>query len=157
MGRRWQTLILSQWRAVLAYLPVEAVIREQQDAYYEALSAADRLAESTPFVAFMLQALSVALAEAVSSESVNDQVSVQVNDPVSDQVAKLLRAFYGNVPLRVAELMATLGLVHKAMFRANYLKPAMALGLIEMTDPGSPGSPVQRYRLTARGQATAGK
>ncbi len=28
MGRLWQTLILSQWRAVLAYLPVESVIRE---------------------------------------------------------------------------------------------------------------------------------
>ena len=27
MGRLWQTLILSQWRPVLAYLPVESVIR----------------------------------------------------------------------------------------------------------------------------------
>lgn len=62
------TLILSQWRPVLAYLPVEAVIREQQDAYYAALSAADRQAEATPFVEFMLQALSLALAEAVQSE-----------------------------------------------------------------------------------------
>ncbi len=69
MGRFWQTLILSQWRPVLAYLPVEAVIREQQDAYYAALSAADQQAEATPFVEFMLQALNLALAEAVQSES----------------------------------------------------------------------------------------
>lgn len=69
MGRLWQTLILSQWRPVLAYLPVEAVIREQQDAYYAALSAADKQAEATPFVEFMLQALNLALAEAVQSES----------------------------------------------------------------------------------------
>jgi Fic family protein len=69
MGRLWQTLILSQWRPVLAYLPVEAVIREQQDAYYAALSAADQQAEATPFVEFMLQALNLALAEAVQSES----------------------------------------------------------------------------------------
>lgn len=68
MGRLWQTLILSQWRPVLAYLPVEAVIREQQDAYYAALSTADQLAESTPFVEFMLQALSVSLVEAARSE-----------------------------------------------------------------------------------------
>lgn len=69
MGRLWQTLILSQWRPVLAYLPVEAVIREQQDAYYGALSAADQQAQATPFVEFMLQALNLALAEAVQSES----------------------------------------------------------------------------------------
>ncbi len=68
MGRLWQTLILSQWRPILAYMPVEAVIREQQDAYYAALSAADQQAEATPFVEFMLQALNLALAEAVQSE-----------------------------------------------------------------------------------------
>lgn len=67
MGRLWQTLILSQWRPVLAYLPVEAVVRQQQDAYYAALSAADQQAEATPFVEFMLQALSLALAEAAQS------------------------------------------------------------------------------------------
>ncbi|MEN1396168.1 Fic family protein, partial [Pseudomonas aeruginosa] len=44
MGRLWQTLILSQWRAVLAYLPDESVIREQQDAYYEALAVSDKAA-----------------------------------------------------------------------------------------------------------------
>ena len=75
MGRLWQTLILSQWRPVLAYLPVEAVIREQQDAYYAALSAADQQAEATPFVEFMLQALSLALAEAALNEPSTDQVT----------------------------------------------------------------------------------
>lgn len=40
MGRLWQTLILSRWRPVLAWLPVESVIRDRQDDYYTALSAA---------------------------------------------------------------------------------------------------------------------
>lgn len=144
MGRIWQTLILSQWRPVLAYLPVEAVVREQQDAYYAALSAADQSAESTPFVEFMLQALSVALKEAARSERASDQVT--------DQVAKLLIALRGSAPLKVNELMTTVGLAHKATFRANYLKPALSVGLIEMTDPDSPRSPVQRYRLTEHGE-----
>ncbi|MHC8343273.1 Fic family protein [Pseudomonas sp. RT6P73] len=147
MGRLWQTLILSQWRPVLAYLPVEAVIREQQDTYYAALSAADQLAESTPFVEFMLQALSVALGEAARSEPMTDQVT--------DQVAKLLIALRGSAPLKVNDLMAEVGLAHKATFRANYLKPALTVGLIEMTDPDSPRSPVQRYRLTELGERTA--
>lgn len=151
MGRLWQTLILSQWRSVLAYLPVEAVIREQQDAYYAALSAADQLAESTPFVEFMLQALSVALKEAAASESATDLVS----DPVSDPVGKLLAALRVNGPLKISELMAEVGLAHRATFRANYLKPALAADLIEMTHPESPSSPVQKYRLTLQGKQTA--
>lgn len=148
MGRLWQTLILSQWRPVLAYLPVEAVIREQQDAYYAALSAADQMAESTPFVEFMLQALSLALAEAARSEPMTDQVT----DQVTDHVAKLLRVLHDGSSLKVNELMAEVGLAHKATFRANYLKPALAAGLIEMTDPDSPKSPAQRYRLTKTGK-----
>ncbi len=32
MGRLWQTLILSRWKPLLAFLPVETVIREQQAA-----------------------------------------------------------------------------------------------------------------------------
>ncbi len=30
MGRLWQTLLLSHWNPILAYLPVETVIRSQQ-------------------------------------------------------------------------------------------------------------------------------
>jgi Fic family protein len=153
MGRLWQTLILSQWRPVLAYLPVEAVIREQQDAYYAALSAADQLAESTPFVEFMLQALCFALAEAAQSEPVTDLVT----DPVTDPVAKLLLALCEIGPLKISELMAEVGLVHKATFRANYLKPALVAGLIEMTSPDSPNNPAQKYRLTDLGKLVAAR
>lgn len=153
MGRLWQTLILSRWRPILAYLPVEAVIRDQQDAYYAALSEADQKAESTPFVEFMLQALSVALKEASRSTSVTDQVA----DQVTDQVAKLLLVLEGTEPRKVSELMAEVGLAHKATFRANYLKPALGKGLIEMTHPDSPNSPAQRYRLTEYGKQSAKK
>lgn len=149
MGRIWQTLILSQWRPVLAYLPVEAVVREQQDAYHAALSAADQIAESTPFVEFMLQALSLALKEAARSEPTTDQVT--------DQVAKLLNAMRDGAPLKVNDLMTMVGLAHKATFRTNYLRPALSVGLIEMTDPDSPRSPAQRYRLTEFGEKTVGR
>ena len=47
MGRLWQTLILSRWKPILAFLPVESVIRNRQDEYYTALSTADRQADST--------------------------------------------------------------------------------------------------------------
>jgi Fic family protein len=152
MGRLWQTLILSQWRPVLAYLPVEAVIRAQQDAYHAALSAADQSAQSTPFVEFMLQALSLALQEAALSEPATDLVTDPVTDLASDSVGKLLSALQASGPLKISTLMAQLGLVHKATFRTNYLRPALAADFIEMTHPESPSSPAQQYRLTQRGK-----
>jgi hypothetical protein len=115
-----------------------------QPAYYAALSTSDRLAEATPFVEFMLSSLNVALGEAIHSERLTDQVT--------DQVARLLQALRGGGAFKVNELMEQLGLAHKATFRSNYLKPALACGLIEMTDPGSPRSPAQRYRLTPLGK-----
>jgi len=57
MGRLWQTLILRNWKPLLAYLPVETVIRDRQVDYYRVLAVADSQADATPFVEFMLGAL----------------------------------------------------------------------------------------------------
>lgn len=141
MGRLWQTLILSRWRPVLAYLPVETVICDQQDAYYAALALADRQAEATPFIEFMLQALRSALREALTD---------QVGEQVSDQVARLLQVLPNGVAMKASELMQRLGLAHRPTFAKNYLRPALAAGLIEMTDPASPRSPTQQYRRKSR-------
>ncbi len=68
MGRLWQTLILSQWKSELAYLPVESVIRDQQSHYYDALRQSDMASSATFFVEFMLKALSIALQQALMVE-----------------------------------------------------------------------------------------
>ncbi|MCL2334240.1 MAG: Fic family protein [Candidatus Methanoplasma sp.] len=54
MGRFWQSLILSKWKHVFAYLPVETWVKKEQQNYYSALqnSSPDNV---TPFVVFMLR------------------------------------------------------------------------------------------------------
>jgi len=86
MGRLWQTLILSQWRPELAWLPVESVVRDRQQAYYAALASADHDAEATPFVAFMLEALEQALNIALQENDGAGEASDGVNDGVSNGV-----------------------------------------------------------------------
>lgn len=142
MGRLWQTLILRHWKPLLAYLPVETVIRERQADYYRVLAEADEQAQATPFVEFMLSALQDAIAEAVAGDQEDDQVS--------DQVSALLRVLGTNV-LGSREMMQGLGLAHKATFRANYLNPALAGDWIQRTQPDAPRSPTQRYRVTQKG------
>ncbi len=57
IGRLWQSLILYDWKPIFSAVPIESVIKESQQGYYDALEAAGSAGESTPFVAFMLQAI----------------------------------------------------------------------------------------------------
>ncbi len=57
IGRLWQSLILYDWKPIFSALPIESVIKESQQGYYEALETAGSAGESTPFVAFMLQSI----------------------------------------------------------------------------------------------------
>jgi len=92
MGRLWQTLILSRWQPVLAWLPVETVIRARQVEYYSALAAADKVGEATPFVLFMLDALRAAMAEAsVASTKKAAKGSEKGSDKSSEKILSLLR------------------------------------------------------------------
>ncbi|MBA3014541.1 MAG: hypothetical protein KKD63_01850 [Proteobacteria bacterium] len=52
----------------------------------------------------------------------------------------------------VTELMALLDLKGRRNFKYTYLDPALNAKLIEMTQPDSPNSPTQKYRLTPAGQ-----
>ena len=139
LGRLWQTLILSKWKPLLACLPVEAVIRDRQEEYYRVLGQADGSATATPLVEFMLEAPRAVIEETVAS------------DQVSDQVIRLLEEI-GKKEIGTAELMEGLGLSHRPTFRKNYLESALAAGAIERTQPDSPRSPTQRYRLTDKGR-----
>jgi Fic family protein len=68
LGRLWQTLILSRWNPLLAWLPIEEVIRSRQQGYYESLGQADQQGDLEPFVAYQLEAIHDALAAEIRSE-----------------------------------------------------------------------------------------
>ncbi|MCY4471414.1 MAG: Fic family protein [Kistimonas sp.] len=102
LGRFWQTLILSQWRPALSFLPVETLIKERQEQYYAALREADKACDSTVFITFMLTTLELALESASSGvRPVSDQATDYATDQVTDQVRMLLRVLYnaGGQPL----------------------------------------------------------
>ncbi|MCQ9640832.1 Fic family protein [Chryseobacterium sp. WG14] len=69
MGRLWQTLILMQQYPIFEFLPVESLIKQQQNIYYKKLSESDKKGESTPFIEFMLGVLSDALEEILQMQN----------------------------------------------------------------------------------------
>jgi Fic family protein len=94
LGRLWQTLILSQWRAAMAYLPVESIICDQQVDYYRVLGEADQASDCTVFIEFMLQALTQALragVETVIPTTLSDKMAVEMSGKTSSAILDALR------------------------------------------------------------------
>jgi len=78
------------------------------------------------------------------------QVAVQVAGQVLREIALLLGVLQGEMTR--SDLQKALKLKGRANFEDRYLKPALAIGLIEMTIPDKPNSRLQRYRLTDTGR-----
>lgn len=148
IGRLWQTLILSQWNPLLAWLPVETVVRDRQADYYRVLAYCDRAGNSTAFIEFLLDSLLTALRETYDTDQVGDQLTDQVK-------ALLLTLAKAAVPLSTADCLKRLKLSHRPTFRKNYLHPAIGSGLVEPTIPDKPNSRLQKFRLTPGGMALA--
>jgi len=144
MGRLWQTLILSRWNPLFAHIPVESLVYENQPGYYQALQDSTEKTDAAPFIEFMLNMIHDAVSVAVSIDQVTDQVT--------DQVALLIKTI-GRYALGSSDLISALGLSHRPTFRDNYLNPALNGGWIERTQPESPRSLTQKYRLTEKGKA----
>lgn len=90
MGRLWQTLILSRWQPMLAYLPVETVIKSRQQEYYLQLGLADEQADCSTFIEFLLTAIETSLHEAIDLEMrVKTRVQSRVKTP--QQILELLK------------------------------------------------------------------
>ena len=83
-------------------------------------------------------------------EQVGEQVREQVNMEVPKGVARLLKVLKGE--MSVMDMMVALKLGGRRNFLEKYLTPSIELGLVEMTQPNSPRSPTQKYRLTAKGK-----
>ena len=72
---------------------------------------------------------------------------------LSNAVKKLLAVMDGEMTR--AAVMKAVGVKDRKSFLEYYLAPALKLGLVEMTQPNSPRSPTQKYRLTAKGKGGA--
>ena len=67
VGRLWHTLLLSKWNSAFAWLPVESIIHDRQQEYYDAINTSNDAGESAVFIEFMLSAIKASLIEAIST------------------------------------------------------------------------------------------
>ena len=138
LGRLWQTLILTRWKPLFAHVPVESLVRARQGEYYQAIRQSSAEGESTPFIAFMLDAILAAVR------------TPQETPQISPQVRRLLSVLFGEMSRQ--DILRALRLRDRKWLRERYLLPALQGGYVEMTRPDAPNARNQRYRLTPRGR-----
>jgi len=118
MGRLWQSLILSRWQPVLAYLPVETVIKQRQQAYYDQLAPADARADCSGFIEFILTAIEESLREAIrplQDHETPGKTRVKTPGKTPERILVLLA---DNPALSIPELAQHIGKSESAIERA---------------------------------------
>ena len=138
MARLWHTAILSKWKPIFEYIPIESQIEKFQDEYYDAIAKCHVEGSSTIFIEFML----------LQIDKILDDICVQIDEDaeqISEYIRKLLDVMEYDISYTSKALMEKLGLKSKEGFRRNYLRPAIEMNLIHMTIPDKPNSRNQRY------------
>lgn len=138
MARLWHSAILTKWKSVFEYIPIESQIEKFQDGYYEAISKCHTNGNSNVFIEFMLEQIDKVLDETLGQIKQNTEM-------LSGYVIKMLDVMEYDIPYSANEIMAKLGLKSKETFRKNYMNPALEQGIVKMTIPDKPNSKNQRY------------
>ncbi|MCX7027928.1 MAG: Fic family protein [Spirochaetes bacterium] len=149
MGRLWQTLVLATWNSIFAWIPMESILFQNRPQYYQAIEAARNANDSGVFIEFTLSALfdCIRLQE---KHQVKHQDKHQVE--LSDPQRAVLHALDGK-SLSRKEIFTAIGLSGDSRAFKRNIVPLMNAGLIERTLPDTPNSRLQKYRLTATGEA----
>lgn len=137
MGRYWQTALLASWKPIFKYIPIESVIKDNQEEYYKVIKVSTSQGKSNVFIEFMLDVILKAITDILNDTTEHyNHLSVQIN-----KLMQVLETY----PQSAQMLMDKLGLRSRVGFRKNYLNPAIEAGLVGMTIPDKPTSKSQMY------------
>jgi len=104
IGRLWQSVILKSHKDFFAHIPIESIVRANQQRYYEVLEASGSAGESTPFIEYMLEMIRETMEEYIVESHKSDQKSNQKSDQ------KILEIMRENPKITIYELMAKMGM-----------------------------------------------
>lgn len=100
MARLWQSALLSKWKRIFEYLPIESLIKQYQDDYYTAIANCNREGESTEFIEFMLKMI---------YETIN-KIIVEQNSSKETSQEKIINLIKSNPDITQNEIAEKLNL-----------------------------------------------
>ena len=113
VGRLWQSVILNRYKSIFASIPIESVVRDNQEKYYRALEDSGNVGESTPFIEFMLE---IILKTLIKLKKENVPLNVPKDVPLK-RLDKILRLVSKNKNITIIELSNLLNVADKTIKR----------------------------------------
>lgn len=66
MGRLWQTAFLASWKPIFAWMPIESIIKNNQEEYHNVIAQSTNQAKSNIFILFMLDVINKAIKDIIT-------------------------------------------------------------------------------------------
>ena len=140
-ARLWQTAILSHWEKAFTYLPIESMIKKNQEEYYTAIQNCNNAGNSNEFIEFMLKIISETIDEMMNSKEMKDKSHLLL----SENESKVLECIKRNVIIGAKDIIEQTELSDSTVRRI--LRKFLQDEKIETTDDNEK-SPNKKYKMT---------
>ena len=134
-ARIWQTAILSHWEKAFTYLPIESMIRKNQEEYYKAIQNCNNAGESTEFIEFMLK---------IIDDTIDEMMKDKAQLLLSENEIKIIECIKRNVLIGAKEIIEETNIADRTARRI--LKKLLDNNIIEAVGT-SEKSPNKKFKL----------
>lgn len=140
-ARIWQTVILAHWEKIFAYLPIESMIKKNQNKYYKIIDNCNKNGNFTEFIEFMLKMINDTIDEVIISKQIkqNEKISLSKSE------IEVIKCIKRNKLIGAKEIIKETELSDSTVRRTlkNLLKKEKIVSESE-----SINSPNRRYKMT---------
>ena len=139
-ARLWQTAILSHWEKAFTYLPIESMIKKNQEEYYTAIQNCNNAGNSNEFIEFMLKIISETIDEMMNSKEMKEKSRLLL----SDNEMKIIECIKRNVLIGAKDIIEETNISDRTARRI--LKKLLDNNTIETIGNGEK-DPNKKYRI----------
>ena len=139
-ARIWQTAILSHWEKAFTYLPIESMIRKNQEEYYKVIDNCNKAGESTEFIEFMLKMINDTIDDVINSREMKDKLELLL----SENESKIIECIKRNVLIGAKEIIEETNIADRTVRRI--LKKLLDNNTIETIGKGEK-DPNKKYKI----------
>lgn len=133
MARLWQSALLSEWKEIFEYVPIESLIKEYQEEYYNVIDNCNKNGESTEFIEFMLKMINETIDRIILEQ--NSMQEIVYSNSTQEKILELIRL---DSYITQVEMAEKLGLTRDTIsYNIKYLKDNGIIERIGSTKKGS--------------------
>ena len=117
MARLWQSALLSEWKEIFEYVPIESLIKQYQEEYYKVIDNCNKVGESTEFIEFMLKMIYETIDKIIIEQNTTQETT---HKTTQEKILDLIREYPDITQIEMAE---RLGITRDGIsYNIKYLK-----------------------------------